>query len=373
MTFSFKIPDGRTTKLRPFTLRELFRLTRLSVHLTTKQLAWFPSPPKEKRRSLKLRPKLAKQAYGTLGQLGLKGLWRPPVRASPQVRPLPPPSVAPGPREALSRGTAPPMGPPDGDGETDDSGGEGPPPSPARPRRSRGRGRPRKVRRFRAHPNSRTYRARLSKLDAVAGALEGDPTALFVTLAPPAPPDDRARRLAAVPADTARAFAALAAKLRRAGATFALAVATRADSGAFHPHAHLLVGGVSPARLRVLAARSGLSVSYAEPLRNPQAGARYLARAGQKAPYDGILGGRGYYAHVPARPVSSRNTTPGEIPPPEAVPAGLELAPGQRIADPAVFLGALARDLEARISAVRDAARHRLALLRAALAERGPP
>ena len=283
--------------------------------------------------------------------------------------------------------TAPGEGPsaqgPPGQGEDAEDSEDGePPPSRVRARRSRGRGRPRKVRRFRAHPNSRTYRARLSKLDAVAEALEGDPGALFLTLLPPEPPGDHDRRLAAVPAEIARAFAALAARLRRAGATYAFVIATRAENGAFWPHAHALVAGVDPARLAKWAARDGLKL-YAEKLKNPKAAARYMAGASQKAHYDGIFGAQGFYASrnpkTPA-PVSSGNTADtaqvDELAGLKVIPSqlrGLELAPGVRIVDPDRFLATLAQDLEARIPTMQDAARHRLALLRAALEERGPP
>ena len=262
------------------------------------------------------------------------------------------------------------QGPP-GQGEDASSESDGEPPSPSpRPRRARGRGRPRGARRFRAFPGSRTYRKRLQELDSIAAALEGDPGALFLTLLPPEPPGDQDRRLAAIPPAVARAFAALAARLRRDGATFAMVVATRADSGAFFPHAHVILGGVSLARLRVLAARSGLLVGYAEALRDPKGAARYIASSVQKRHWDRILGARGFYAGV-----SPRNASHPEpaLPAPEAIPPGLELVPGVRIADVPTFLAALAQDLESRLPAVRGAARHRLALLLAALAERGPP
>ena len=342
---------------------------------------------------------------------GIKAALRPPpspeaIRISlallrirqpprPRVQPLPRVMAPARPREAPSRGPAPPTGPPEGDseeGEGDSDGESDPPPSPVRPRRSRSRGRPRKARRFRAFPEGRTYRARLRKLDAVAAALEGRGDAVFATLTPPSPPDDRDRRLAAVPVEIARAFAALAARLRRDGAAYAMVVATRAGNGALFPHAHLLVGGVSLARLRVLAARSGLAVAYAEPVRDPKAAARYMAGASQKRPYDGILGCRGFYQNLLEAPapeakaanlagkeaptgVSPRNASHPEpaLPAPEAIPPGLELVPGVRIADVPTFLAALAQDLESRLPAVRGAARHRLALLLAALAERGPP
>ena len=370
MTFTFRITHGRTTQARPFTWRKLIRFTRLCVHLTTGQLTWAPSLRKEKRKSAKLRPKLAKQAYRTLVQLGLKGPWRPPIKRAPPARPMPSPFVAPRPREAPSRAPAPPTGPPEGDPEEGEGGSDSdPPPSPVRPRRSRSRGRPRKARRFKAHASPRVYRRRIGALNAVAEALEGRADGLFLSLTPLEPPDERARRLAAVPPDVAQAFARFAARLRRAGATYALVIATRADAGAFYPHGHALVAGVGRDKLAKWAGREGLKL-HAEPLRNPQAAVRYMARGAQKGHFDSVLGARGFYAAVSSRKAPRQGSA---LPALDAVPPGLELAPGLRVADPDRFLAALARDLRSPIFAVREAAQHRLALLRAALAERGPP
>jgi len=330
----------------------------------------------------------AKTAYVLSNNVAVARLWgrrglaartapRPRAPAAPISRATP---------AAPSEGPSA-QGPPDEDeGETSEE--SDPPPSPARPRRSRSRGRPRKARRFKAHASPRVYRRRIGALNVVAEALEGRADGLFLTLTPLEPPDERARRLAAVPPDVAQAFARFAARLRRAGATYALVIATRADGGAFYPHGHALVAGVGRDKLAEWAGREGLKL-HAEPLRNPQAAVRYVVRAGQKSPFDGVLGARGFYSHLPnpasppkapadlpgkeaPRGVSSRNTpcagfTPGEI------PRGLQLMPGVRIVDPDRFLAALAKDLEAQIPAVRHAARHRLALLRAALAEGGPP
>ncbi|AFH38726.1 hypothetical protein TtJL18_0824 [Thermus thermophilus JL-18] len=295
------------------------------------------------------------------------------IRQLPRPRVQPPSRVmAPArPRESPGRGAAPPTGPPGEEGgESQDEESDGEPPSPSlRPRRARGRGRPRGARRFKAHASPRVYHRRIGALNAVAEALEGRADGLFLTLVPLTPPDDRDRRLAAVPPDVAQAFARFASRLRRAGATYALVVATRAENGTFWPHAHGIVAGVARDKLTKWAAREGLKL-HAEPLRNPQAAVRYMARGAQKGHFDSVLGARGFYAAVSSRKAPRQGSA---LPAPEAIPPGLELVPGVRIADVPTFLAALAQDLESRLPAVRGAARHHLALVRAALAERGPP
>ena len=211
---------------------------------------------------------------------------------SPRAVPRPRAAHRPRGRAAPAPGrgeTAPPEGEDDPDAEDDE------PPLAPRPTRS-GRGRPRKRRNFRAWPNTKVWRARLAKAEAVAAL----PGALFATFLPPEPPDEAARRLARVPAQIADRFAALARRLRREpGAYFAIAAATRAGNGAFHPHAHAVIFGVAPDRLAVLAARSGLRLAYAEPVRDGGAAARYALGAHQRSHWDRVEGGRGFWAKAP--------------------------------------------------------------------------
>lgn len=249
---------------------------------------------------------------------------------------------------APGRGSAaPPEGPDDkSDGGEDD----GPPRLAPRPTR-RKRGRPRKRRPFRAFPNTKTWCKRLAQVEAVAAL----PGALFVTLLPTEPPDEAARRLGRVPARIADCLAAFARRLRRErGAYYAVAAATRADNGAFYPHAHAVVVGVDPDRLAVLAARSGLRLAYAAPVQDARAASRYALGAHQKAPWDVVDGARGFWAKVPeatettaaaSSVVSSGNApavpvvdTPlGPLP---VVPGPVDLGPGVRVIDTARFLQA---------------------------------
>lgn len=275
--------------------------------------------------------------------------WWQGVRRAAATRPRPRAAHRPRGRAAPAPGrgeTAPPEGE-DGrgaDGEDDEGGG---PPPPLVPRRAKGkRGRPRKRRSLRAWPDRRIWRKRLAQAEAVAAL----PGALFATLLPTEPPDEAARRLGRVPAQIADRFAALARRLRREpGAYFAIAAATRAERGAFWPHAHAIVVGVDPDRIAVLAARSGLHLGYAEPVRDGRAAARYALGGHQRRHWDRIQGGRGFWAKVPeaaeataaASSVSSRNNnnlvdTPlGALP---AVPGPVDLGPGVRVLDPLRFL-----------------------------------
>ena len=94
---------------------------------------------------------------------------------------------------------------------------------------------------FRAFTSLKTWRKRLAQADAVAAM----PGAICATLVPAEAPDEASRRIARVPARVADCFAAIASRLRRErGAHFAIAAATRAGNGAFHPHAHAIVYGV---------------------------------------------------------------------------------------------------------------------------------
>lgn len=240
---------------------------------------------------------------------------------------------------APGRGSAAPPEGPDDQGADDED--DGPPRIAPRPTRSR-RGRPRKRRSFRAFTSPKTWRKRLAQAEAVAAL----PGALFVSLLPHEAPGEVDRRLARVPAQIADRFAALARRLRRErGAYFAIAAATRAERGAFWPHAHAVVVGVRPDRLAVLAARSGLRLAYAEPVRDGRAAVRYALGAHQRSHWDRIEGGRGFWAKVPeaaeatAALVSSRNNlvdTPlGRLP---VVPGPVDLGPGVRVLDPLRFL-----------------------------------
>lgn len=255
----------------------------------------------------------------------------------------------PKPRAPVSK-AAPPEGPPEGDSESEGEGGDGdePPLAPLLALHRAKRGRPRKARSFRAFPGGRIYRKRLKALDQVAAALEGRPDALFVTLTPGAPPSKQDRLLARVPAHVARSFSDLARRLRRDGATFALAQGTRAENGALCPHAHAILAGVTPERLAVLAARSGLRV-HAEPLQNPKAAARYMVAAHQRRHYDRLEGARGFYAHIPNEtPASSAFLEETSAHPAPTLPPGaIELNPGVRIIDPLRFIRSTLADLEA--------------------------
>lgn len=235
---------------------------------------------------------------------------------------------------------APPEGP---DGQSDED--DGPPRLAPRPTRSR-RGRPRKRRTFKAWPDLKVWRKRLAQAEAVAVL----PGAVFATILPPDPPDDISRRLSRVPDQVADRFAAFARRLRREpGAYFAIAAATRAGNGAFYPHAHAVIYGVAPDRVAVLAARSGLRLAYAEPVRDGGAAARYALGAHQRSHWDRVEGGRGFWAKAPeaaeataaARSVSSRNknalvdTPLGALP---AVQGPVDLSPGVRVLDALRFL-----------------------------------
>lgn len=280
-----------------------------------------------------------------------RGMWWVHARRAAATRPRPRGAHRPRGRAAPAPGrgeTAPPEGE-DGrgaDGEDDEGGG---PPPPLVPRRAKGkRGRPRKRRSFRAFTSPKTWRKRLAQAEAVAAL----PGALFVSLLPHEAPGEVDRRLARVPAQIADRFAALARRLRREpGAYFAIAAATRAERGAFWPHAHALVVGVDPERLAVLAARSGLHLAYAEAVQDGRAAVRYALGAHQKRHYDRVEGGRGFWAKAPeaaeataaVSSVSSRNTpsvpvVPTPLGPLPVVPGPVDLSPGVRVIDPLRFL-----------------------------------
>lgn len=135
---------------------------------------------------------------------------------------------------------------------------------------------------------------------AQAEAVAVLPGAIFATLVPAEAPDETSRRLARVSAQIADRFAALARRLRRErGAYFAIAAATRASNRAFFPHAHAIVHGVSAERLAVLAARSGLRLAYAEPVRDGRAAAGYALGGHQKRHWDRLEGARGFWVKAP--------------------------------------------------------------------------
>lgn len=337
-------------------LRHAFRSRRRLVHSLVIRLtvafAWWQGV----RRAVVSRPRP-------------RAAHRPRRRASP---------AAPG------RGSAaPPEGPDDRSADGEDN---GPPRLAPRPTRSK-RGRPRRRRSFRAFTSPKTWRKRLAQAEAVAAL----PGAVFVVFVPAEAPDEASRRLARVPAGVADCFSALARRLRREpGAAFAIAAATRAGNGAFHPHAHAIIYGVRPERLAVLAARSGLRLAYAEPVRDGRAASRYALGAHQKQHYDLIAGGRGFWAKVPeaaeataaASSVSSRNApavlvvdTPlGALP---AVQGPVDLGPGVRVVDPPRFLRVNAQAAASPSHCIRGPALEALAAYASAigapLALCGPP
>ena len=213
------------------------------------------------------------------------------------------------------------------------------------------------------------------------------PGAIFVTLVPAEAPDEASRRLARVPAQIADRFSAIARRLRREpGAYYVIAAATRAEGGAFWPHAHAIVYGVRPERLEVLAARSGLRLAYAEPVRDGRAASRYALGAHQKRHYDLIAGGRGFWAKVPeaaeatatASSVSSGNklvdTPLGPLP---VVPGPVDLGPGVRVVDVRRFLEANTQAAASPSPRIRGPALEALAAYASAigapLALCGPP
>lgn len=282
-----------------------------------------------------------------------RGMWWVHARRAVATRPRPRGAHRPRGRAAPAPGrgeTAPPEGE-DGRGADDEDDESGGPPPPLVPRRAKGkRGRPRKRRTFKAWPDLKVWRKRLALAEAVAAL----PGAIFATLLPAEAPDEASRRLARVPAGVADRFSAFARRLRREpGAYFVIAAATRAERGAFWPHAHAVVAGVDPDRLAVLAARSGLHLAYAEPVRDGRAASRYALGAHQKRHWDRVEGGRGFWARAPeaaeataaASSVSSRNApavlvvdTPlGPLP---VVPGPVDLGPGVCVIDPARFLEA---------------------------------
>ncbi|GAA5334581.1 hypothetical protein YIM730264_06050 [Thermus hydrothermalis] len=275
-------------------------------------------------------------------------IWRQTLLARrPNVaRSKPHPSKASGTRTSDAAANGPPEG---GGGEDGGEGGDQeddpPPPLRAAPKR---RGRPGKTRRFRAFPSHRTHKKRRAILDAIAEALAGRPAALFLTLTPTTPTPDEARRLAAVHPSIAKCFSAFAARLRREGALFAVVVETRSDAGAFFPHAHGIVAGVPLARLKVLAARSGLTL-HAEALRDPRAAARYLAKAAQRRHYDAIQGARGFWAST------GRVVYPGTQKARSLPAEPVRLAPGVVVVDIPRFLRANLAGLRSPSPVVRKA------------------
>ena len=346
--------DRRRGRRRARTiLRHAFRSRRRPAHLLVIRLtgawAWWQGV----RRAVVRRPRP-------------RAAHRPHGRASP---------AAPG------RGSAaPPESPDDQSADEEDDG----PPRPA-PRTTRKRGRPRKRRSFRAFTSLKTWRKRLAQAEAVAAK----PGAICATLVPAEAPDEASRRIARVPARVADCFAALARRLRRErGAHFAIAAATRAGNGAFHPHAHAIVYGVRRERLAVLAARSGLRLVYAEPVRDGRAAARYAIGAHQKRHYDRVEGARGFWAKVPeaaeatAALVSSRNTpsvpvVPTPLGPLPVVPGPVDLGPGERVVAVRQFLEVNAEAAANPSPRIRGPAIERLAAYAAAvgapLAMCGPP
>lgn len=284
--------------------------------------------------------------------------------------------------------------PPEGEDGRGADGGEddGPPRLAPRPTRRR-RGRPRKRRSFRAFTNPKTWRKRLAQAEAVAVL----PGAVFAVFLPAEAPDETSRRLARVSAQIADRFAALARRLRREpGAYFAIAAATRAERGAFWPHAHAIVQGVSAERLAVLAARSGLCLVYAAPVQNARAASRYALGAHQKRHWDRLEGARGFWVKAPegteATPpagtaVSSRNDSAEprtaavvvETPlgPILVVPGPVELGPGVRVVDPPRFLRVNAQAAASPSPCIRGPAIEALAAYASAigapLAMCGPP
>ena len=293
-----------TLPMRPARIKLKPRRTRRGA-----RRAWTREVRAERRASAGARKLAARMMDRGVAQvLTWTAMGRARAR-SPRAVPRPRAAHRPRGRAAPAPGrgeTAPPEGEDDPDAEDDE------PPLAPRPTRS-GRGRPRKRRSFRAFTSPKTWRKRLAQAEAVAAL----PGALFATFLPPEPLDEAARRLARVPAQIADRFAALARRLRREpGAYFAIAAATRAGNGAFHPHAHAIAHGVSAERLAVLAARSGLCLVYAAPVQNARAASRYALGGHQKRHWDRLEGARGFWVKAPegteATPpagtaVSSRN------------------------------------------------------------------
>ncbi|BDG19736.1 hypothetical protein TthSNM11_19390 [Thermus thermophilus] len=305
----------------------------------------------------------------------------------PRVAPRPRAAHRPRGRAATAPGRGSPAPPEDPDSQSGSAEGDaGGGPQPLVPRRAKGkRGRPRARRSFRAWPDLKVWRKRLAQAEAVATL----PGAVFAVLLPTEAPDETARRLARVPAQVADRFAAFARRLRREpGAHFAIATATRAEGGAFYPHAHAIVHGVSPERLAVLAARSGLQLAYAEPVQDGRAAARYVLGAHQKRHYDIITGGRGFWARPPEaaeatatssvssgnKPVKLVDTPLGPLP---VAPGPVDLGPGVRVVDPERFLEANAQAAASPSPRLRDLALEALLAYASAigvpLALCGPP
>jgi len=233
----------------------------------------------------------------------------------------------------------------------------------------------------------------------VAAALDGRSDALFITLVPLVPPSEVDRRLARVPAHILDDLKRLARALRYRGATYALVLGTRADTGAFFPHVHALIAGVSATALERLAVRYNFHLAHAAPLRNATAAVRYVASAHQKRHYDRISGSRGFFTHIaPAaaeavKAESSAAAEPAPAPEPAPVvslghtkdpvrtlqalaanppPGPVVLGPGVVVVDLARFVAALLGDLEGPPVLRRAALANAKALL-AAISATGPP
>jgi len=338
---------------------------------------------------------------GTAAHLRVK---RPrPIRpVQPRTAPRPRTPATPRPRLAAPLASASPSTAPPGEGGggEGDLGGDGdppppPPPPPARPAKAKAkakRGRPRRRRIFKLWPDGKAYRRRAAKIDAVAAALDGRPGALFATLVPLTPPSESERCLALISAAIADAARALHDALKDRGLVHALVPASRAKDGAFFPHWHALLGGISPTELVALAAHCGFRV-HSEPLQDARAAARYAMAGHQRRHYDRISGSSGFFVHIPPEdptyapapapapeaPVVSLGNTPPPIaqtlwaiaaaPPPGPV----ALAPGVAVIDVKRFLAALLQDLQHPSPNVRSAALDQARAFLAALSATGPP
>jgi hypothetical protein len=167
---------------------------------------------------------------------------------------------------------------------------------------------------------------------------------------------------------------------------YAARICTRADTGAFYPHLHFLVSGITLERLAALTHDSKLALAYAEPLQEPKAAARYIASAKQARYYDAIEGVQAFFAKAPDNTaqtaedsfVPERHTEPTD---PRAAlealannpPSGPIPIPGGTIADPALFIRTTLADLDHKSPAVRAAAESNTLTFLRALGHGGDP
>lgn len=309
--------------------------------------------------------------------------------ATARTAPRPRAPAIPRPRPSAPTTSASPSTAPPGEGGNkggDGLGGDGDPPSPPRTQPAKAkakRGRPRRRRAFRLWPDGKAYAKRLKALDAVAEALKGRPDALFVTLTPITPPTKEDRKLARISDSLVDAFNKLKRDLRYRGVIHTLVPATRGKNGAFYIHWHGLLGGIGRAELEKLASRRGFGLTYAQPLQDPRAAARYAMAAHQKKYWDGIVGGRGFAAYIPRNlpPVREVQDAAPEAEAPAQVlqalaaappPGPVVLGPGVVVVDPPRFIAAVLQDLDGP-PVLRRAALDQARTFLAALTTTGPP